>query len=136
MSLREGNLKDSERILDYLKIFQKERFIVYTTYLNHFNYHIDDHNNWKDFFPDAEEEIPNDLLKSKGPKVRMTVYVDVDHAHNLVTWIYATDIHLMLSNTPSRWISKYQKTVETSTYVPKLVVSKLLQNSYLKLDSY
>jgi hypothetical protein len=26
-----------------------------------------DHPNWKDFYPDAEEEIPHDLAVSKGP---------------------------------------------------------------------
>jgi hypothetical protein len=34
---------------------------------------------------DAEEEIPNDLLDSQGPKIKMTVGVDADHAQDLVT---------------------------------------------------
>jgi hypothetical protein len=37
-----------------------------------------------EFYPDAEEEIPNDLPVSKGPSVRMKFYVDADHAHDLV----------------------------------------------------
>jgi hypothetical protein len=58
------------------------------------------------------------LLKKhqKGPRVRMTVDVDDDHAHDLVTRISITGILVMLNNTPIRWISKRQKTVETSTY--------------------
>jgi hypothetical protein len=36
------------------------------------------------FYPDAEEEIPNNLPISKGPKVQMSIYVDADHAHDLV----------------------------------------------------
>jgi hypothetical protein len=66
------------------------------------------------FYPDTEEEIPNDLDVSKGPKV--TVYVDADHAHDLVTRRSITGILMMLNNTPIRWVSKRQKTVETSTY--------------------
>ena len=31
----------------------------------------------------AEEEVPNDLPSPKRPKVRMTVHVDADHAHDL-----------------------------------------------------
>jgi hypothetical protein len=31
-----------------------------------------------EFYPDAEEEIPNDIPVSKASKVRMTIYVDVD----------------------------------------------------------
>jgi hypothetical protein len=37
------------------------------------------------FYPDASEEIPKDLPPEKVPRVRMTVYVDADHAHDLVT---------------------------------------------------
>jgi hypothetical protein len=36
-----------------------------------------------DFYPDAEEEIPKDLPAPKGTKIRMTAYVDADHAHDL-----------------------------------------------------
>jgi hypothetical protein len=46
----------------------------------------------------------------------MTVYVDADDAHDLVTRRSITGILVMLNNTPLRWISKSQKTVETSTY--------------------
>jgi hypothetical protein len=54
----------------------------------------------------------------------MTVYVDADHAHDLVTRRYITGILVMLNNTPIRWIYKRQKTVETSTYQSELVDSR------------
>jgi hypothetical protein len=69
-----------------------------------------------ELYPDANEEIPKDLPPEKGPRVRMTVYVDADHAHNLVTRRSITGILVMLNNTPIRWISKRQKTDETSIY--------------------
>ena len=47
----------------------------------------------------------------------MTVYVDADHAHDLVTRRSITGILVMLNNTPVRWVSKRQKTVETSIRV-------------------
>jgi hypothetical protein len=37
------------------------------------------------FYPDAGEEIPKDLPPEKGPRFRMTLYVDFDHAYDLVT---------------------------------------------------
>jgi hypothetical protein len=52
----------------------------------------------------------------------MTVYVDADHTHDLVTRISITGILVMLNNTPIRWISKLQKTVETSNYGSELVL--------------
>jgi hypothetical protein len=78
-----------------------------------------------EFYQDAGEEIPKNLPSGKGPRVRMTVYVDADHAHDLVTRRYITGIIVMLNYTPIRWISKCQKTVETSTYGSKLVASRV-----------
>jgi hypothetical protein len=48
----------------------------------------------------AGEEIPKDLPLEKGPRVKMTVYVDVDHAHDLVTRRSTIGILVMLNNTP------------------------------------
>jgi hypothetical protein len=79
-------------------------------------YPFESHLNWMEFYPDSGEEISKDLHPEKGPRVRMTVYVDVDHAHDLVTRRPITGIHVLLNNMPIRWISKNQKTVETSTY--------------------
>jgi hypothetical protein len=59
-----------------------------------------------EFYPDASEEIPKDLPSEKEPRVRMTVYVDADHEHDLVTRRSITGILVMLNNTPTRWISK------------------------------
>jgi hypothetical protein len=85
MAPREGHLKAAKRILAYLKTFPKGRVTIDTSCPSHHEYPVEDNPNWKDFYPDAEVEIPKDLPMSKGPKVRMTVYVDDDHAHDLVT---------------------------------------------------
>jgi hypothetical protein len=68
---REVHLK-TKRILTYLKTFLKGisplKIIKICKYL----------------YPDAKEEAFIDLSKSKEPKVRLTVYVDTDHALDLV----------------------------------------------------
>jgi hypothetical protein len=86
-----------------------------------------------EFYPDASEEIPKDIPPEKGPRVRMTVYVDVDHAHDLVTRRSITGILVILNNTPIRWISKRQKTVETSTYGSESVASKVATELILEV---
>jgi hypothetical protein len=86
---------------------------------------VEDHSNWVEFYPDYGEEISKDLPFEKGPRVRMTVYVDPDHAHDLVTCISITIILFMLNNTPIILISKRQKTVESSTYGSELVASRI-----------
>jgi hypothetical protein len=83
---REGHHKAVKRILSYLKTFPKGRVIIDTSYPDHSVYPVEDHSNWMGFYQDASEEIPKDLPPEKRPRrVRMTVYVDADHAHDLVT---------------------------------------------------
>jgi hypothetical protein len=82
------------------------------------------------FYPDAGEEIPMDLPPEKGPRVRMTVYIDADHAHDLVTRRSITGILVILNNTRIRWISKL---VETSTYGSELVASRVATEFILEV---
>ena len=63
----------------------------------------------------------------------MTVYVDADHAHDLVTRRSITGIVLMLNNTPVRWVSKRQKTVESSTYGSELVAARIATELIMEL---
>jgi hypothetical protein len=72
---------------------------------------VEDHSNRVEFYPDAGEEISKDLPPEKGPRVRMTVYVDADHAYDLFTRSSITGILVILYNTHIIWISKRQKTV-------------------------
>jgi hypothetical protein len=63
----------------------------------------------------------------------MTVYVDADHAHDLVTRRSITGILVMLNNTLTRSISKLQKTVETSSYGSGLVASRIAMELILEI---
>jgi hypothetical protein len=63
----------------------------------------------------------------------MTVYVDADHAHDLVTRRSITGILVMLLNTHIRWISKLQKTVETSTYGSDLLALRVATELILEI---
>jgi hypothetical protein len=107
MSPREEHLKATKRILAYLKRLPMGRVIVDTSGPIHSSY-IEDHPNCKDL---------------KGPKVRMTVYVDADHTHDLITRRSITGVHFLLKNTLIRWVSNFQKTVETSSNGSELVAS-------------
>jgi hypothetical protein len=86
-----------------------------------------------EFYPDASEEIPNNHPPEKGARVRMTVYIDADHVHDLVTRRYITGILVMLNNAPIRWVSKCQKTVKTSTYGSELVASRVATELILEI---
>jgi hypothetical protein len=81
--------------------------------------------NWIEFYPDAEEDIPSDILTPMGAEATLTVYVDADHARDKVTRRSVTGIVLLVNNTPLVWISKRQKTVETSTYGSEMVAARI-----------
>ncbi len=81
--------------------------------------------NWDEFCPDACEDIPDDMLEPQGMEAKLTCYVDADHARDQVSRKSVTGIVLLLNNTPLTWISKRQKTVETSTYGSELVAARL-----------
>ena len=125
MAPREGHLKAVTRILGYLKFSKKGRIIVDPNYPDHSKFPTEDHANWNEFYPYTEEEIPKGLPEPKGKPVKITVYVDADHAHDQVTRRSVTGIILFLNNMPVCAISKCQKTVETSTYGSELVAARI-----------
>jgi hypothetical protein len=76
-------------------------------------------------YPDAEEDMPHDQRSPGTKTAQITVFVDANHAHDVVTRRSVTGIILFINNTPVRWISKRQKTVETSTYSSEMVAGRI-----------
>ncbi len=129
----QGHLKALTRVLGYLKDHSGGRMIIDTDYRDNSKFTIVEHQNWKEFYPAAKDEIPDDMPKPKGKPVRITVYVDASHAHDQVTRRSVTGILIFLNNTPIRWISKKQKTVETSTYGSELVAARIAVEGVIDL---
>jgi hypothetical protein len=123
MAPREGHLEAMKRVFGYLKKFPKGKIVIDSSYLDTSKYQINSFDNWNEFYPDAVEELPHDMPKAFGKAARITCYVDADHVHDTVTRRSVTAILLFINNTPVRWYSKRQKTVETSTYGAELVVA-------------
>ena len=38
---------------------------------------------WIDQYPHAKEDVPEDLIEFRGPLVKITCFVDSDHAHDI-----------------------------------------------------
>jgi hypothetical protein len=125
MAPRVGHLTAMKRIFGYLKKFDKGRLIIDKSFPDHSKYSTNDFDNWTEFYPDATEELPSNMPKPMGLPVRMTCYVDADHAHDTVTRRSITGVLLFINNTPVKWISKRQQTVETSTYGSELVAARI-----------
>ena len=124
---REGHLRAMTRVFGHLKTWPRGTIVIDLRHPDHSCFDVADYDNWKEFCPDAEEAIPSEDERPSplGPKARLTVHVDADHAHDMLTRRSVTGVLLFLNNTPVKWISKRQKTVETSTYGSELVASKV-----------
>ena len=111
MAPREGHLVAAKKVLSYLKTFPKGKILFDTSYPVHHDIDHDDAD-WTEFYPDAEEELPSDMPDPRGKPVRITVYLDADHAHDVVTRRSVTGIFILLNNTPIKWVGKCLKTLE------------------------
>jgi hypothetical protein len=76
---------------------------------------------WSEFYGDVEEEMPPKMPEPLGSPVTISVFVDANHAGNVVTRRSHTGILIYLQNTPIIWHSRRQNTVETSTFGSEFV---------------
>ena len=122
---REGHLKAVVRIFGYLKKFRKAQLMIDPTLPDHSQFPYDDLSTWRDLYPDAEVETPKDAPKPKGEHVRITIWVDADHARDKVTCRSVTGVVVMLNSTIIKTYTKRQATVESSTYGSELVAARV-----------
>jgi hypothetical protein len=70
--------------------------------------------------------MPPDQPEPLGNKAHISIYIDADHhAHDMLTCCSVTGIIMFVNKTPVKWISKRQKTVESSTYGSELITSRI-----------
>ena len=69
----------------------------------------------------------------KGKTARTTCYVDADHAHDKVTRRSVTGALYLVNMMPVKWISKRQKTVETSTYGSEMVAGRMAVEGIMEI---
>jgi hypothetical protein len=125
MAPREGHFKAMKRVFGYLRKYTKGRILIDPGFFDQKEHQSNDFDNWREFYPDAEEELPPDQPESLGKKARITIFVDADHAHDVMTRRSVTGIILFVNKTPVKWISKRQKTVESSTYGSEMVAARV-----------
>ncbi len=70
------------------------------------------------------EELPNNMPKPCGPSMTMRVFVDADHAGDLITRGSRTGFIVFLNGAPIYWSSKKQTSCETSTFGSEFVAMK------------
>jgi hypothetical protein len=70
------------------------------------------------------EELPENMPKPCGPSMTMRVFVDADHAGDLLTRRSRTGFIVLLNGAPIYWSSKKQSSCETSTFGSEFVAMK------------
>ena len=76
-----------------------------------------------DFYGDGVEELPSDMSEPLGEAVKVTAFIDSDHAGNLVTQRSQTGYILFCNQVPIIWYSKKQNTVEASTFGAEFIAA-------------
>lgn len=71
---------------------------------------------WKDFYDVESEELPPNMPTPRGNTVRIVIYVDANHAGNVLTRRSQSGILIFVNNAPIMWLSKKQNTVEAATF--------------------
>jgi hypothetical protein len=128
---REGQLDAIYRIFWYLKCCLKKKhdgrivFDGYEPIIDELIFHSESDEVWKDFYPDAEEQLPPNMPEPRGKYIQCGCYVDADHAGNLMTRRSHTGIIIYLNNTPVIWYSKRQNTVETSSFGSEFIALRI-----------
>ena len=122
---REGHLIALKRVFGYLRTFPSGETLVNTRKMDHSEYKSELPPAWTEFYPDAGEVIPTNAPEPLKMEGQITIYVDADHAHDVVTRRSVTGIMVFINRTLVRYISKRQKTVETSTYGSELVAARI-----------
>jgi hypothetical protein len=79
---------------------------------------------WKEFYGEAKEPLPPNILEPRGKEVDCRLYVDSDHAGDQLIRRLHTGFFIFLNSAPLIWFSKWQPTVETSVFGAEFVAMK------------
>jgi hypothetical protein len=92
----------------YLKCHDRSKLVFDDSYVQ-----VNDEQDydWKGFYPNVTEEIPANIPKPRGKAMQMTVFVDTDHAGDVLTRRSRTGVLVYLNRSPILWYSKKQNSV-------------------------
>jgi hypothetical protein len=123
---REGHLKELYHMFAYLKAHSNAEMVFDPTPVD-FDRNIFERQDWSYSaygYESLKEELPLNMPAPHGQMMTMRVFVDADHAGDLVTCRSRTGFIVFLNGAPVYWSSKRQNSVETSTFGSEFVAMK------------
>ena len=123
---REGHLKELYHIFAYLKAHANAEMVFDPTpiFPDKSLFEREDWSYSPYGYESLKEELPSDMPASHGQSMTMRVFVDADHAGDLVTRRSRTGFIVFLNSAPIYWTSKKQTSCETSTFGSEFVAMK------------
>ena len=120
---REGHLKRALKILGYLKKYPKKGYVIDprppTVNINYVDVKANFGNQY-DFKEDIDEKLPPPKMK----ELDVTIFVDSNHGHDLLTGKSITGVIVFVGRTPIKYFSKRQSSVQTSTFGAEFISLK------------
>ena len=108
---REGHLEQVFSIFSYLKQKPKYKLVLDSTKVT-WNEDKFPKRDWKEFYPEAHEELPPNMPKPHGIPMQTNCFVDADHAGDVVSRRSHTGIIIYVNRAKHRgnihfWIGIY-----------------------------
>ena len=128
---REGHLNAVFKIFRYLQknMSKNPGRIAFDPLLIHDDENLfnssNDPDEWKDFYPDACESMPRNMLEPLGREVNIRVWVDANHAGNVANRRSHSGILIYVNNALIISYSRRQNTVESSSFGSELVALRI-----------
>jgi len=123
---RAGHLKEVLHIFAYLKKHHNSEMVFDPTPVQ-FDRSLFERQDWSFSQYGCEEmveELPDGMPVPLGQSMTMRVYVDSDHAGDMLTRRSRTGYVVLLNGAPIYWNSKKQTSCETSTFGSEVVAMK------------
>ena len=79
---------------------------------------------FKEYYRDAEEEMPHKMPRPRGRSVVTSAFVDASHGAKKVTRRSHSGYVLFVNRAPVKWTSKRKQTVETSAFSSEFIALK------------
>ena len=127
---RDGHLIAVYKIFKYLDVCLKKDkgrivFDGKSKFVDNVTFNDTNRQEWSEFYKDAEEEFPINGPEPLGNPVRLSAYVDANHAGNLKTRRSHTGLLVYMNSAPILWYSNRQNTVETSSFGSEYIALRI-----------
>ena len=122
---REGHLDQLLHIFGYLKKHHNSE-MVFDPSEPDIDMSLFQREDWSSmvYGEDLKEEIPSNAPECRGQGMTMSAYVDSDHAGDTLTRRSRTGFLVFLNCALIYWLSKKQKTIETSSFGSEFIAMK------------